>query len=107
MLFYGLAFYYSAILAREAFAPRPGHLRRILVLSAAIPIAAVLLDAVEDALEFSIMLLGLDDDWAARAHAVTDAKWVAIYISLLLWTGAFWAWVQEGEQRRQKQANRT
>ena len=59
MPLYAAAFFYSGILAREAFAPRPGRLRRILTLLSAVPIAGAVLDAVENALQLTLMFSGL------------------------------------------------
>jgi hypothetical protein len=56
MPLYATAFFYSGILTREAFAPRPGRLRRMLTLLAAVPIAGAVLDAIENALQFGMML---------------------------------------------------
>ena len=43
MPLYAAAFYYSGILTREAFAPRPGRPRRLLTLLAAVPTVLVAL----------------------------------------------------------------
>jgi len=84
MPLYAAAFFYSGILAREAFAPRPGHLRRILTLAAAVPIAGAVLDAAENALEFSMMLNGPTDTLAHIAFNVSNAKWAAVMVGLVL-----------------------
>ena len=39
MPLYALSFFYSGIIAAEAFAPRPGRLRRIILLAAMVPLA--------------------------------------------------------------------
>ncbi|HJS45667.1 MAG TPA: hypothetical protein VJ753_04620 [Rhizomicrobium sp.] len=105
MPLYAAAFFYSGILAREVFAPRPGRLRRILTLLAAVPIAGALLDAVENALQLSMLLLGATNETARIALSVSNAKWVAIYVGVALWLGAVLARQQERLQRRLKQAN--
>jgi hypothetical protein len=105
MPLYATAFFYSGILTREAFAPRPGRLRRILTLLAAVPIAGAVLDAVENALQLGMMLSGASDRLAHIAFTVSNAKWVAIYVGLALWLGAILARQQERQQRRLRAAN--
>jgi len=105
MPLYAAAFFYSGILTREAFAPRPGRLRRILTLLAAVPIAGAALDGVENALEFSMMLTRPTDAMARVAFTVSNAKWVALYVGLALWLGAVLARQQERQQRRLKASN--
>jgi hypothetical protein len=61
------AFFYSGILTREALRP-PGRVRRILTLLAAVPIAGAVLDAVENALAFAMMLSGHRPAGAHRLH---------------------------------------
>jgi len=102
MPLYALSFFFSGILAREAFAPRPGRLRRILTLLAAVPIAGALLDAVENGMELSLLLGQPSDAGAAAVHAVSSAKWVAVYVGVLLLAGAIVARVAERQQKRQK-----
>jgi len=105
MPLYAAAFFYSGIVAREAFVPRPGRLRRILTLLAAVPIAGALLDAVENALQLGMFLSGATDQVARVAVSVSNAKWVAIYVGLALWLGALLARQQERQQRRLRQAD--
>jgi len=100
MPLYAAAFFYSGILARETFAPRPGRLRRLLTLLAAVPIAGAVLDGIENALEFAMMLTRPTDDLAGIAFKVSSAKWMAIYVGLALWLGALLARQQERQQRR-------
>jgi hypothetical protein len=95
MPLYAAAFFYSGILTREAFAPRPGRVRRLLTLLAAVPIAGAALDAVENALELSMMLSGPSDDIARIAYTVSNAKWMAVYVGLALLLGALMGRTQE------------
>jgi hypothetical protein len=85
MPLYGCAFFYAGILAREAFAPRPGQLRRILTLLSAVPIAGAVLDAAENALQLSMMLSRPTDQMARIVLTVSNAKWMAIYVGVALW----------------------
>jgi hypothetical protein len=100
MPLYAAAFFYSGILTREAFAPRPGRLRRLLTLLAAVPVAGAVLDAIENALEFGMMLSRPSNELARIAFTVSNAKWMALYVGLGLWLGAVLAWQQERQQRR-------
>ena len=104
MPLYAAAFFYSGILAREAFAPKPGRMRRILTLLAVVPVAGALLDAAENALQLTLMLSSLSDQLARIALAVSNAKWVAIYVGIALWLGALWARQQERQLRRLQRA---
>jgi hypothetical protein len=106
MPLYAAAFFYSGILTREGFAPPPGRLRRILTMLAAVPIAGALLDAAENALQFTLMLSGATDSLARIALTISNAKWVAIYVGAALWLGALLARQQERLQRRLRRANR-
>jgi len=100
MPLYATAFFYAGILTREAFAPRPGGLRRLLTLLAAVPIAGAVLDGIENALEFGMMLSRPTDELARIAFTVSNAKWMALYVGLGLWLGALMARQQERQQRR-------
>jgi hypothetical protein len=104
MPLYAAAFFYSGILTREAFAPRPGRLRRILTLLSAVPIAGAVLDAIENALELSQMLAGVSDGAARIAFTVSNAKWMAIYVGLTLLVGAAIARVAEARQKGAKRS---
>ena len=104
MPLYAAAFFYSGILAREAFAPRPGRLRRILTLLSAVPIAGAVLDALENALQLSMMLNGATDSLNRVAFTVSNAKWMAIYVGLALLLGAVMGRAQERAQKRLRQA---
>src|SRR5690348_6799979 len=70
MPLYAAAFFYSGILAREAFALRGSRMARILTTLAAVPIAGAMLDAVENALQLSMMLSAPTDQMASIAFTV-------------------------------------
>jgi len=105
MPLYAIAFFTSGILTREAFAPRPGRLRRILTLLAAVPIAGAALDGIENALQFGMMLTRPTDEVARIAFIISNAKWMALYVGLALWLGAILARQQERQQRRLQGTN--
>ena len=104
MPLYAAAFFYSGILTREAFAPRPGRLRRLLTLLAAVPIAGAVLDAIENVLEFAMMLTRPTDELARIAFTMSNAQWMAIYLGLSLWLGAILARQQERQKLRLKES---
>jgi hypothetical protein len=100
MPLYAAGFFYSGILTREAFAPRPGRLRRILTLMSAVPIAGAVLDALENALQLSMMLNGATDSLAHIAFTISNAKWMAITVGLALLLGAVMGRAQERAKKR-------
>jgi hypothetical protein len=104
MPLYAASFFYSGILTREAFAPRPGALRRILTMLAAVPIAGAMLDGIENGLELDQMLSGASDGLARIAFGVSNAKWMAIYVGLILLAGAVVARIADERQKRAKNA---
>jgi hypothetical protein len=107
MPLYAAAFFYSGILTREAFAPRPGRLRRILTLLSAVPIAGAVLDAIENVLEMGEMVSGTSDALARIAFNVSNAKWMAVTVGLILLAGAVMARLAEGRQKAAKNSAQT
>lgn len=99
MPLYAAAFFYSGILAREAFALRGSRLARILTTLAAVPIAGAMLDAVENALQLSMMLGAPTDQMASIAFTVSSAKWLAVYVGLLLLVAALFGQAMERRKR--------
>jgi hypothetical protein len=99
MPLYGLAFFYSGIIVRDAFAPRPGLIRRLLGLAAMAPVVAAGLDVIENALELQLLFGGPSDDMARIAFTVSTAKMAGIYVGMLLLVGAVVARVQERKKR--------
>jgi len=88
MPLYGLSFFYSAIIAREAFAQKKGVARRLMNYLALVPLAGALCDAAENALEFSMLVNGATDEMAALAYRATNAKMICFYVGLLLLAAA-------------------
>ncbi len=88
MLLYGLAFFYSAIIAREAFLAKKGLPRRLMNYLALIPLAGALADAVENALEFSMLVDGANDTMAALAFRASTAKTICFTVGLVLLAAA-------------------
>jgi hypothetical protein len=102
MPLYAAAFFYSGILAREAFVLRGSRLARLLTILSAVPIAGAALDGIENALQISMMLSGATDGLAATALMVSNAKWMAVYIGFLLLAAALFARVVERRKRALK-----
>jgi len=102
MPLYAAAFFYSGILAREAFALRGSRLARILTTLSAVPIAGAVLDAVENALQLSMMLSAPTEQLASIALMVSNAKWMAVYVGFLLLAGALFAQVMDRRKRATK-----
>ena len=88
MPLYALSFFYSAIIAAEAFAPRPGRLRRIILFLAMVPAAGALCDAAENALQLAMLLGGPDQTLAGLAFTLSNAKTVALTIGGVLLAAA-------------------
>jgi hypothetical protein len=84
MPLYGLAFYYSGLIVRDWIAAKPGLLRRLLNLVAAIPLAGAVADAVENALEAKMLIAGADDMTAQIAFLATSAKMICFFVGLAL-----------------------
>ena len=88
MVLYAFSFYYSAIIAREAFFPRKGLARRFINYLALVPLAGALADSVENALEFSMLINGPSDALARLAFTATNVKTVCFVVGLLLLVAA-------------------
>jgi hypothetical protein len=84
MPLYAMAFYFAAILAREAFAPRRGAMRRLIDYLGFVPLIGALADAVENALEYSMLAGGADDATAYMAFVATNVKWSCITVGMVL-----------------------
>lgn len=89
MPLYGFSFFYSGIITREAFAARKRLARRLLNYLALVPLAGALADAVENALEFTMMIDGPTDQLAQLAYRATSAKTICFYVGLVLLAVAF------------------
>ena len=102
MPLYAVCFFYSAIIAREAFAPANSRFHRIVTMLAAVPVAGAMLDAFENALQLFMMLSGATDGLARIALTVSNAKWMALTLGLVMLLGAVLAQVQERQKKRLK-----
>ena len=88
MPLYAASFFYSGIISAEAFAPRPGFLRRILLLAAMVPLATAFCDAAENGIELAMFLGSPDDTLARLAFTFSSAKTIGLIVGLVLLAGA-------------------
>lgn len=102
MPLYAASFFYSAIIAREAFAPDGTRFHRIVTMLAAVPVAGAVLDMLENALQLFMMLSGASDGLARIALTISNAKMMAITVGLVMLFGAVLARVQERQKKRLK-----
>jgi hypothetical protein len=84
MPLWGFALFYGGLVLRERLAPEPGHARRILLFLCAVPLAGMLLDAAENAIELSWILFGVTERSFLIGSTVTDAKWLCVIVGLAL-----------------------
>jgi hypothetical protein len=84
MPLYALSFYFSAMLAREAFAPKKGLFRRLIDYLGFVPLVGALADAVENALEFSMLSGGATDGGAHAAFVASNVKSTCFTVGLIL-----------------------
>jgi hypothetical protein len=91
MPLYAAAFFYSGVIAAEGFAPRPGQLRRIILMAALVPLIGAAFDAAANALVLTMLLTGADDTLAGWAAAANRVRTVALLVSLALFLGAVMA----------------
>jgi hypothetical protein len=102
MPLYAASFFYSAIIAREAFAPAGSRFHRIITMLAAVPVAGAMLDMFENALQLFMMLSGATDGLARIALTVSSAKLIALMLGVVMLVGAVLAQVQERQKKRLK-----
>ena len=88
MPLYAMSFFYSGIIAAEAFAPKPGRLRRIILLAAMMPLVGAVCDAAENTIQITMLLNGADDTLARLAFGVSNAKTVALTVGGVLLAAA-------------------
>ncbi len=89
MPLYAIAFYFSAMLAREAFFPKRGVWRRAIDYLGYLPLLGAIADAVENALEFSMLAGGATDSLAGDAFIATSIKTTCFFVGLALFVAGF------------------
>ena len=88
MPLYAASFFYSGIITAEAFAPKQGRLRRVILFAAMVPLAGALCDAAENALQLTMFFTAPSDGLAEIAARLSTAKDLALIVGLVLLTGA-------------------
>ncbi len=91
MPLYAISFFLSGVIVAESFTPGRSPLRRYVLMAAMVAPVAALLDAVENALQLTMLLSGATDDLARIAFNVSSAKTVAITVGMVLLIGAIMA----------------
>lgn len=91
MPLWGFAFFYSGLIVRERFTPKPGFPRRAMQFVAAIPLAGALADVLENSLETKMLVTGATDALANMAFTATQAKWACFFVGIVLLLGAITA----------------
>jgi hypothetical protein len=91
MPLYAASFFYSGIIAAEAFAPRPNLTRRIILMASLAPLIGAVADAVGTALHISMLVGGPDDTAATLAATAGRIKEVTLFVGLALFLGAVMA----------------
>ncbi len=84
MPLWGFALFYGGLAARERFTPKPGTARRVMLFLCAVPLAGMLFDAAENAIELSWIVVGVTDQSALLGNTVTNAKWLCALIGLAM-----------------------
>jgi hypothetical protein len=84
MPLYAMSFYFSAMIAREAFTPRRGLWRRVVDYLGFVPLAGAIADAFENGFEFSMLSGGATDGMASAAFMATSIKTTCFYVGLVL-----------------------
>ncbi|MEJ1969347.1 MAG: hypothetical protein WDN03_12055 [Rhizomicrobium sp.] len=88
MPLYAISFYFSAMLAREAFTPKKGTWRRVMDYLGFVPLAGAIADAAENALELSMLTGSGNDGTAQAAFLATNIKWTCVAVGLGLLAAA-------------------
>jgi hypothetical protein len=100
MPLYAASFFYSGVLTAETFAPKPGRLRRLILLAAMVPLVGALCDACENALQLTMLLGGVSDTLATLSSTASTAKLVALAVGVALLAGAFAARIKQRRAAR-------
>lgn len=104
MPLYAMAFYFSAILAREAFAPKRGLGRRAIDYLGFVPLVGAIADAVENALEYSMLAGTPDDGTAQMAFLATNIKTTCFFVGLALLVAGAAGWMKLRKPKTKEEA---
>jgi hypothetical protein len=100
MPLYAASFFYSGIIAAEGLAPRPGLMRRIILMAAMAPLVGALADAAENALQIAMLVGGVSDTLVRFSSAASNVKNLALLIGMALLLAAIIARVQQRRTSR-------
>jgi hypothetical protein len=100
MPLYAASFFYSGIIAAEGLTPRPGLMRRIILMAAMAPLVGALADAAENALQIAMLMGGVSDTLVRFSSAASNVKNLALLIGMALLLAAIIARVQQRRQKR-------
>jgi hypothetical protein len=95
MPLYAASFFYSGIIAAEGLTPRPGLMRRIILMAAMAPLVGALADAAENALQIAMLMGGVSDTLVRFSSAASNVKNLALLIGMALLLAAIIARVQQ------------
>ena len=104
MPLYAMSFYFSAILAREAYAPKRGLARRVIDYLGFVPLLGALADAAENALEYSMLAAGADDSTAYAALVATNVKFTCFFVGLALLAAGIAGYIKLRRPKRDESA---
>jgi hypothetical protein len=82
MPLYAISFYFSAMIAREAFTPKRGVYRRTMDYLGYVPFLGAFADAAENALEYSALTGSTTDGTAQAAFLASNIKWTCAYVGV-------------------------
>ncbi|MBV9046192.1 MAG: hypothetical protein JO294_13785 [Alphaproteobacteria bacterium] len=92
MPLYAMSFYFSGMIAREAFTLKRTVTRRVVDYLGFLPIIGAIADAIENALEFAQLTRTPTDAVAQWAHLATQVKFVCFFVGLALLIAAVAGW---------------
>ena len=95
MPLYAASFFYSGIVAAEGLAPKPNLLRRIILMTALVPLVGAVCDAAENALQLTMLLGGAGDMLATLSSSASRIKNLALLVGLALLLAAIFARVHQ------------
>jgi hypothetical protein len=84
MPLYAVSFFLSGVIVAENFTPGRSPFRRYVLMAAMVAPVGAVLDAVEKALQLTMLLTGATDGMARIAFNISNAKTVAITVGMAL-----------------------
>ena len=99
MPLYAASFFYSGIIMAEGFAPRPNIVRRVILMAALMPPIGAVADAIENALQLTMLTGGVTDTLVVLSAAASRVKNLALLVGLVLLLGAVTAQINRRRTR--------